>query len=391
MSVQAVTFSEMMQSEMILGIVNRVQTPLSLFQKFFGRMSGDSRAATQSVNGRQAGWDIYDATRQLAGAKGPNSGPSRISKKVIGHQSATLMRSHESIVILDEDVFNSRPLGGQIGSQMLDLRGQGHIARQVEFLMQRYRNQREWMLSRMLRGGFNMAIRDDRYQLKNYNAAATNEIKINYQIPTTNQARMQLGTGVDILGDWSNASTDIAGQLYKINKAFTRIHGRALRHIWINSNTFNYLQNNTGLKAIAGTSMTVFESLSRRTVEISKEGIPDAGFDVQFRALPLFTFHVYDGVLSADGDVDGTSTSEMEDLIPDDYAIFLPEPSDWEGLVEGTEIIAENVLSSGRVAQGFANWATRVIDPPGYELKFLDNYLPVVYTPTCIGYGYVGA
>jgi hypothetical protein len=124
----------------------------------------------------------------------------------------------------------------------------------------------------------------------------------------------------------------------------------------------------------------------------SAEGIPDAGFDVKFRALPLFTFHVYDGVLSADGDTDGTSTSDMEKLIPDDYAIFLPEvDNSWFGLIDGSEVIAENVMASGREAQGFATWSTRVIDPPGFELKFLDNYLPVLYVPTCVGYGYVGA
>lgn len=390
MSTQAITFSEMMQSPIITRIVNRIQTPLSLFQRMFNVMSGDNSKATESIKGREAGWDIFDKTRQFATARSPEAGPIRVRKKPIGHQSAALMRSHESILILDEEVYKARPLGGQVGT--LDLRGQQYIQRQVEFMTQRFRNQREWMLSRMLRGGFNMdRTTGDFYKLKNYNAGATDEIKVDYQIPADNKTRMQLGTGSNILTDWSLPTADIVGQLYKVNAGYSRIHGRPLRHIWVNSNTFTNIQNNDALQELGGQSVTVFESLTSRSMK-SAEGIPDAGFDVKFRALPLFTFHVYDGVLSADGDTDGTSTTDMEKLIPDDYAIMLPEVDNtWFGLIDGSEVIAENVMAAGREAQGFATWSTRVIDPPGFELKFLDNYLPVLYVPSCVGYGYVGA
>jgi hypothetical protein len=146
--------------------------------------------------------------------------------------------------------------------------------------------------------------------------------------------------------------------------------------------------NNTQLQAVGGSAYRVFDSLSRRAVT-NQEGIPDAGYDMVFRAMPLWTFHVYDGVLSANGEADGTSTSDMELLIPDTHAIFLPDPDEtWEGLIDGSEVVAENVMAyGGREAQGFTNWATRVIDPPGFELKFLDNYLPVLYVPTCVAYG----
>ena len=65
---QGVTFSEMMQTPVITGIVNRIQTPLSLFQQFFGRTTGDERSATNTIEGRDAGWDIFDATRQFSTA-----------------------------------------------------------------------------------------------------------------------------------------------------------------------------------------------------------------------------------------------------------------------------------------------------------------------------------
>jgi len=388
---QAVTFSEMMQSPVITRIVNRISTPLSLFQQFFGRMSGNNSTATDSVKGRDAGWDIFDVTRQFSGARAPETGPRRVVKKPIGHVSAQLMRSHESIVIYDGEVYKTRPLGGQIGSTV-DLRGQAHVQRQVKFMTQRFRNQREWMYSRMLRGGFNILPSGDNYGLIEYDASPTDgSIPISYQIPADNLDRLDLGTGADILDDWGTVSNDILGQCYAINKAMTRMHGRPLRHIWVNSSTFVNIQNNTGLQDIGGQAYRVFDSLSRRGNK-SAEGIPDAGFDVVFRAMPLWTFHVYDGVLSVDGATDGIEVAENTLLIPDDYALFLPDPDDtWEGLIDGSEVIAENVLATGREVQGFANWATRIIDPPGFELKFLDNYLPVLYVPTCVAYGNVGA
>lgn len=391
MSTQGVTFSEMMQTPVITRIVNRVSTPLSLFQQFFGRVSGNNASATDSVKGRDAGWDIYDATRQFSGARAPETPPRRVKKKPIGHVSAQLMRSHESILIYDGEVYKTRPLGGQIGSTV-DIRGQKHIARQISFMTQRFRNQREWIYSRMLRGGFNILPDGDNYTLQEYDATPSDgSIPINFQIPADNLNGLDMGTGADILGDWSNPATDIIGQMYQINEAMTRLHGRALKYVWIDSVTMVNIQNNTGIRSIGGDAWEIFRTPLEHRPGASVEGIPDAGFDIVFRALPLFRFKVYDGVLSSDGEVDATTVAGTSKLVPSDYGIFLPEPDDtWEGLIDGSEVIAENVMASGREVQGFANWSTRVIDPPGYEAKFVDNYLPVLYVPNCVAFGYVG-
>lgn len=386
-----VTYSELMHTTSIIGIVNRIQTPLTLFQDFFGRMSGDNRAASESVYNRVAGWDIFDSTRRFAGARAPDNGPRRVQKRKIGHQTSQLMHSHESIMIHDNKIFGSRGLGNDIGS-MVDMRGQQYMMNQVRYMMDRYRNQREWMYSRLLRGGFNMLPDGDNYALRNFDASAPNgEIPINYQIPNSNKGRLALGDGgADILTDWMNPAADIIGQLLQLNKAFVRLHGRALKHIFINSTTYNKVQNNLGLQNIGGDAFTVFKSLTQEATT-SREGIQNAGFDVVFRALPLFIFHVYDGVLSVDGEADGTSEAENELLIPNNRAIFVPEPDgDWEGLIDGSEIVLPNPHEESYMVQGFAAWATRIIDPPAYEMKFVDNYLPVLYIPTCVAYGNVG-
>ena len=386
----SITFSELMQTQVILRIVNRIQTPLEIIQRLFGAVSGDSRGATEVVTGRDAGWDIYDSTRQYAAASAVDTGPHDVTQRVIGHQSAQLMRTHESILIHDSKVYNTRSLGGQYGS-IVDVRGQRHIQRQISFMVERYRNQREWMYSRLLRGGFNMERNGKQFKLRDYDATRAQDIRVNYQIPAENLGRMQLGTGVDILSDWSNPNAPIIEQLYRINEAYTRIHGRPLVHILLDSISFLNVLNNTGIQNIGGEANTVFNSITRRSGQ-SVEGIPDAGFTVKFRALPLFEFHIYDGVLSADGEADGITIAETAKLIPTGFAAFLPEPdSTWHGLIEGTELIRRNVDMPAEEVVGFGAWATPVIDPPGQRLKFLDNYLPVLYNPRCIGFGNISA
>lgn len=391
-----VTYSELMQTTTILGMVNRISTPLTLFQEFFGRISGDNSVASESADGRVAGWDIFDSTRRIAGARAPDNGPRRVQKRKVGHQTSQLMHTHESITIHDNKVFNSRGIGNAIGSNV-DRRGQMYVAKQVRYMLDRFRNQREWMYSRMLRGGFNMLPDGgDNYRLRNYNATPTDgSIPINYQIPASNMNRLTLGdpaiNGGRILTDWSDPSADIVGQLLQLNQAFVRLHGRGLRHIWINSKTYNYVQNNIRNRSIGGDAFEIFKSMTDRPTT-SREGVADAGFDVVFRSMPNYIFHVYDGVLSSDGEMDGTSVAENELLVPNDRAIFMPEPdSDWEGLIDGTEIVLPDTHMASYEQRGFGAWSTRIIDPPGFELKFVDNYLPILYIPTCVAYGNVGA
>ena len=398
METTGVTYSELMQTTSIIGIVDRIQTPLSAFQKFLGHMSGDNTTATEQALGRVIGWDIFDSTRRFAGARAPDNGPRRVQKRRIGHQTAQLMHSHESIMIYDNKVFNSRGMGNNFG-RVVDPRGMQYIASQIRYMTDRYRNQREWMFSRMLRGGFNMLPDGDNYSLREYDPNPTDgSFAINYQIPNSNKGRLQLGdptpaapnVATDILTDWSNPNADIIGQLLALNKAFVRLHGRALKHVFINSTTYNYLLNNLGLRAVGGDAFTVFQYLSQ-SMEMSRNGIRDAARTVIFRALPLIMFHVYDGVLSSDGEQDGTSFEATDLLIENDHAIFLPDPdNEWQGLGQGSELVLPNTHEACYEQYGFGSWATRVIDPPGFELKFIDNYLPLVYIPTCIAYGFVG-
>jgi hypothetical protein len=376
-----ITLQQLMQTPVITKVVSRIKTPLSLFQNFFGMSPGG--AAAQNVSGRHLGWDIFDKTRLIAEGRAPGTGPATVQRKSVGHVSAVAYRAHEKITLLHEEIFRTRPLGQQFG--VVDLNGQNYINNQIGYLTQRFRNSREFMISRMLRGGFGVLQTGESWVPVEKGAGT---FDVDYNIPSTHLTQLDMGTGSDIIGtSWDNAAAPIIGDVLAVNKAFERLHGRPLRHIFINSTMFANLLANTELKNVGGTAYRIFDSLSARQMK-SEEGIPDSGFDVVFRGLPLQTFHVYDGVLNVNQNTDSDTVANTSLFIPDNNAIFLPEPSnDWVGWINASEYVKENVMDAGRQVFGFHSWSTNTIDPAGIELKMLDNGLPVLYVPKCVAYG----
>lgn len=380
-----ITIQQLFQTETITKVVSRFKTPLSLMQSFYGMQVGGP--AAQNASGRYVGWDIFDTTRMIARARAPGAPPSTRTQKPVGHVSAQVMRLHEKIPILQEQVARTRPLGSQFGT--VDGAGQAYVRRQLEYGTRLFRNAREFMVSRLFRGGWGVTFSGEDWYFVEKGAGM---FDVDMQVPATNLDKLDLGTGSDIItSSWEDPGTQVISQILQINAAFERLQGRPLRHIWINSTTFGWLLLNIELAQVGGSAYRIFDSMTRREMR-SEEGIPDSGFDVIFRALPLWTFHVYDGVLATTtSETDSTDAANVSKIIPDNKAIFTPEPSsDWCGVINGSEYVAENVMDEGKEVFGFHNWTTRVIDPAGWELKMLDNALPALFIPKAIAYGTVG-
>ena len=382
-----VTLGELLRDRAITGVISRIATPLSLFQTYFGMGLTDA-PTIQSLN-RTVSWDIFDATRSVAGGSAPGTGPTRVTRQKIGQQHAACMRMHESVMLLDEEIFRTRPLGRPVGT--IDQNGANYVMRQIRFMTERYRNLREFMVSRLFYGGFGLSISGQQYRPVEKGAG---DVDVATQTPAAHFSQLALGSGGANLIDaaWSNANTDIAKQLNNISAAMHRVSGYPLRHIWINTNTYNYLLNNSKLQSQGGSVFRPFDSMNARDLR-SVEGIPDNGFDVVFRAIPLYRFHVYDGVLNlTESTRDSTDIANVTKLIKDDTAIMHPDKGDWLGWAAGAEPVRKNLTDGGSVVQGFGAWATPTIDPAGQELKFLDNGLPflaipkAIMTPTIAGF-----
>ena len=323
--------------------------------------------AVNPRGGKVFSWDVFDKTRSIAQGRPPGTGPAMIAPQKVGVVNASAYRAHEAIHLQEERIFRMRPLGGQWG--LVDSRGQSYVASQAQYQAQRFRNNREFMVSRMMRGGFDIKISGDNWVPVD---SGDGHITVDLQLPAANKGN--LGGIID--AGWNLTTTDILGQILAINAKFEEDHGYPLRHVWVDSGVYNLMLNNDSLKNVAGTANTVFTQFEPTGIR-NVEGIEDTGFDVVFRAIPWLQVHVYDARL----DVDGTSKK----IIEPKHAYFTADPdsniAEW---LEASEVVAENVMDPGREAFGMVSWVTRVIDPAGFELKTLDGGMTALYLPKCV-------
>jgi len=370
-----VSLDQVLMSPVVTRVISTIKTPQSLLTSYFGARPGGPNS--NPVGGHHTGWDIFDRTRTIAHGRAPGTGPGTITPQVVGHVTAQIYRAHEKMMLLDEKLHRKRALGANWGT--IDSRGQRYITAQEGYMAQRFLNSREFMLSRMLRGGFDLLQSGDDWIAVDIGSGT---FTIDYQVPSGNKSKLNMLGAGDIIGtSWDDAAADVIGDCFAINKAFEQLHGRPLRHVWVNSTVMGYLLVNTGLKNAAGTANVTFSEFAPRNFT-GPDGVQDTGFEVIFRGLPWLRFHVYDAGL----DVNGTYTQFFDDT----HATFLPDiDATWFEMHEGSEIVRENVLDPGTERYGLSAWVEPHTQPAGFEMISVDNCLPVLYVPKCVAYGTV--
>lgn len=389
MAVGSVSVQQLMKHPYVLKVVSRVAAAGTPFQQFYG--VGMSAPADRVLPAGVRGffYDIFDHTRQLAGIRAPEAGPKRIRRQRVGQGSGHILRSYEAMNLSYEQIANLRPLGSPVGT--LDRNGQAYVTRQIAYATERFRNLREWTLSRMFRGSFTITMNGD----DQYVSDSGGQITVDFQHPAANRGALAVGdSDANIIDElWSSQSADIISQLLALNKAAERRTGLPIEYIWINSTTLGWLLNNTGLQAAGGAAFRTFESIQWKDMKTIDGSTRKRGFDVQFRAIPWLTFKVYDGVLhagSAQVDVIPAASTDVDMVIPNGRALMTPAPGEWLGYAQGSEIIQKNYNTAPETVQGFTTWQMPTLNPFGRDLFFLDNYFPTPFIPAAWYYATVG-
>lgn len=379
-----ITLQQLTTVPQILRVYKKLYKPSNFFQRMFRIGPTDPASMVSALP--TAGYDTYAATRTQAPVTARMAPPPRVGRKPIGTQVVTLARLHAAITIADEEVYRGRPLGGPIGS--VDPMGQKYVKMQIDHLRTMFDNSIEFMIAKMFQGGWSLDTDGgDQYRLTDYD---TNKIISNsYSIPSENTGNA--GGIIDAL--WNITTTDILTQLNKLSAQSARTSGLLPKHVFLNGITAAPLFNNTKLNAVGGTAYRIFDSISNR--EVSGDNAPTSGaYDVVFRALPQYVFHIYNEGYVANEvvpDFDSqTSLTNFVRYIPDGRAIVTPDPGDWIGSIVGQEPVAENVNDPGRIVTGFHLWKTREIDPPRYDIKAVHNFAPILPIPSAIYYLTVG-
>lgn len=378
------SLSQLTEVAHVMGVVQEYNAPGTTFSRNYNL--GLNSTPGQILPHRTGVYDIYNPTRSLPVARAPMSGPSRVARKPIGQKIITVSRFYESLEMAYELIFRNRPLGAQYGT--VDAMGMQYISRHIKHEIQKFANLHEFMAIQMMRGGWSLKPQgEDLYPV--FKGDSDGVMDVDTLVEADQQDQLGIGpSGADIIDvSWDDPAAKIIGQLMRLDKVHAARHGAPIRHIWINGTTAAYLFDNIQLRGVGGTQYVLYQSMTTRPLDEGQK-YADTGYDIRFVAFPQVTFHVYNQVFIPDlvgqGNVDQIDAANFKYYIPDDEAIFTPDPGDWCEMVHGTEPVQFNSHEAVRYATGFQMGRTWEIEPPRVDLKFLFNGAPVITQPRSI-------
>lgn len=378
---------QLLRTPFVAFVRSRVKATGAVFQNYYN-LGGDSNGTMPPLppGHDMAFWHYFDSTRTIGTVRPSIAGPSRPVPKSAGIASGALIRYYEAMTFEYNRIAGYQALGKPIG--FLTSSGQDWVARQMSFLLQRHQNLMEFAISRMFRGGFDIKTSGNGniHSLVEYGSG---QMSVNYQIPATHKTKIALNTsGTDVIdATWSAAGTDLINQHAILRQVSERESGFTLKDVWITSRNYVNLVNNTGLRNAGGSAFRVWEDFQTQNMS-TLNGMRERGQDVHFRALPGWTFHVYDGVLNVDQDRDSLDEADNSLFIPNTQAIYTPAPSsEWIGKISGQETVIEQYGGQPKTITGLHNFKRRVLDPvPAEELHIQDKFLPILEVPRAVYY-----
>lgn len=365
-----IDIDRLLSSHVVTGVMSRTKSPPAVVSNWLKMNLGGSN--TKKVSGDIATWDIFDKTLTLATGRVRGAGPGVITRQSLGSKSFRMHRSFLKFNLLDDEIFNKRALG----SREVDARGQDYVMRQEKYLAEQFINMREFMVTRMLRGGFGLSQNGQDLIPVEYGAGT---FDVTFDIPAGNLTQLDiLGAGSIIGTSWDTlASATPIANMMSVSSAFEQKAGYPLKHVWMNSYRWMKLVGTTEVINLGGSVNTPFDYIERDPSQANADGIPTDYYRARLRGAPQFDIHVSNAVLNVNGTV--TQTFDNDDVM---FAPDLPNiGNEVMEMFEGSEIVRENVSDQGSEKFGFNAWTTPTIDPAGRDLKALDISLPVPYKP----------
>jgi len=370
------TYDELTKVPFVIKMMKEYRGVGTLFQNFYNL--GFKSRPSQILPQRTGVYDIYGPTRSMPIQRAPLQGPARVAHKPIGQKYITLPRFFEALNIMDEMVFKNKPLGGQYGQ--VDTGGATYIARQYRHEITKFQNLHEFMAINAMRGGWALKpYGDDLYPVPLGTSGAT--MTYDTLVPAEHKDQIALGTsGADIIDvPWSDPNADINAQLMALSAVHAKRHGAPLRHIWGASATIAPLFNNVKLQKIGGEVYRIWDAITGNPLQAGEE-YPDTGVMIVFRAIPQYTFHIYNQGIVPDlvREDEASQLAATVGLIPDGEVLITPGAGDWVELIGGSEPMQWSTQEAPTVVSGFAVGRAREIDPPRMDMKFWSCQAPAL-------------
>lgn len=405
----SVVLSSLFKYPYIADRIARIGPTSQAISNFYGMgisasgREGNILSGTARSDFRKFVHDIFNNTRQTNTLKAPGTGPSFIKPQKTGQVVANALRFYEARTFEYNEIAQYRPLGKLPGT--LDKMGQQFVTRQMDDLIRRSINGREFAFINMLKGGFKVvAVGNDQLQcVPTAYSSVTAEFEVNFQLPSSHKNKVTFG-GTDLISaSWDNASTPIITDLRKIRAKAVERSGLPLTECWCNTTIMNHLLNCTEAQNQGGDAFRVFDRLSQREVPTGSPDVSSASskyvIDVKLRAFPEMTFHVCDDgfVLPAD-QASPVEAEDYEDSVPtgssfqkylsDTEVILTPPPSLAGEYLEMYAVLEYIMREYGKPVEpiyGLAAFGRKKPEPtPRFEFHVLDNYLPALKIPNAV-------
>lgn len=366
--------------------ISVVSAASSSLLNFFGMQVGGANERFYG-HGREGSYRIFNNTRSTALETAPDMPAARRPRLAVGNVPFVYPRMFEEFSLSYEDIHNFSKIDDP---RMRDIAGESYIARQSVAPGQRHANWRAAMLVGMLRDSLYLHEAGN-YWYPTYTSSG-NLARRNFQLPAGNLDQLDITdlAGTSINGSaiidvpWSSSGANIPLHCALIDGALFRRHGVHLRHIFLRSQTWDWVTNNSYVAAGAGVANPPFQMFTR---EIGKnpDGSPMQAWTGTVNKVPGVTWHICND--GRDLGQPGSETWAYD--IEDGHALFLPEPTSdlFEGLIGSEPIVEKTGDTAAVVKQGYSAWTVLASNPSRYQAFQLDNFLPCPYIPGSWAYG----
>jgi hypothetical protein len=357
---------DILNPSIVTGVVSQVKAQGDTLQKIFGFQEGGP--ATRQVSATASyDYDIFNNTQTVMRGRLPGTPAGTIPRQQVGRVTQTFGRGYEKIPLDYEQISNIRVIGENAGT--LDKMGFQYMIRQARYLKQRQQNYREFITGALFRGGvygFNLVGEDLLPVYDTTNAYITNDLKMSANFKSTAIPGLPMDTGSNLVtAAWSTTSTDIPAQLANIDAGFQQAVNAPLKHIFLTNVQFLNVLQNDKVRQLAGTANKAFSTYEMMDVT-GPDGNPTGAKGAVLTGLPYYMWHTFDGYLDI---YDLNSASTKVKILDDLFATFTIEidPS-WLAMVEGMEIVKENMIADAHPVMGGYSWLKELDDTARVEL-----------------------
>jgi len=330
-------------------------------------VSFDPKFYTQTVDirGQYAQTYVVNAARQNATAVNYGSQSRKVAPAAVSQTLSRMVHYYEHV---DHAADLLVALQAMDADGSVQNRGAQILANTAAEFRRRFTNVRTSAIASALRHGA-LFFNGNGVMLPTSSGAVQT---VDLGVPAANKNQCASG----ISASWATASTDIIGDIVRLQLRAIQTTGLPLTNAYYGSGVINRLLNNTAVRELMKSDTMLTSSLRQMRIP---EGFGLAGL----KWTPLWHSHFRD------------ASNAVQEWFPSDHVVFTPDVGpDWYQLQQGSYLVPTNIGGVSDNIEGAAaglkevfgmfSYAKQCDDPTGVRQWSGDTFLPVFTQPDAL-------